>query len=97
MTGAEILDLPMGENDAGANNIREYLKALLMTLWEKEEGFSGKRPFGNSGWQNEIMTALVKGGAVPGKLDADGYLESVEAPYGYELVCQAIEALTAAR
>lgn len=46
----EILDLPMDkeENDAQASSVRGYLKTLLKTLWEEGEGFSGKRPLGNS-------------------------------------------------
>ena len=31
--------------------VKDYLKTLLHTLWDEEDGFSGKRPFGNSGWQ----------------------------------------------
>ena len=54
-----ILDLPMEQNDAGAATVRDYLKALLSSVWEKEEGFSGKRPFGNSGWQDEVHSALA--------------------------------------
>jgi hypothetical protein len=39
------------DSDAGDNiTIRDYLRILLETLWEEGEGFSGKRPFGNSGW-----------------------------------------------
>lgn len=48
-----ILDILMGENDAGALTVRDYLKALLRRLWLEQEGFSGKRPFGNSGWEDE--------------------------------------------
>ena len=66
----------MGGNDAGAETIRDYLKELLRTLIQKEEGFSGKRPFGNSGWlTEELFKALVEGGAVAGRLDSDGYLD----------------------
>ena len=56
MTGLEILDLPMDpdSNDAGASSIRGYLKTLLTTLMAEGEGFSGKRPFGNSGWEYEL-------------------------------------------
>jgi hypothetical protein len=49
------LDLKLPENDAGADTVRDYLKALLLKLWEEEEGFSGKRPFGNSGWKHELI------------------------------------------
>ena len=66
-----ILELSMGTNDAKAKTIRGYLKSLLSELWREEESFSGKRPFGNSGWQWEVYRALIDGGAVPGK-SSDG-------------------------
>ena len=74
----EIINAPMQENDADAKTVGEYLKKLLLTLWEEQEGFSGKRPFGNSGWDYELYTALIKCGAVDGFLDEDGYVESVD-------------------
>lgn len=35
-----------------------YLAKLLITLLREEEGFSGKRPLGNSGWLGVIEEAL---------------------------------------
>lgn len=67
----DILSIKMGENDPGAKTVRDYLKMLLTQLWEKEEGFSGKRPFGNSGWQHEVYFALIKAGAINGKIDEE--------------------------
>jgi hypothetical protein len=64
-----ILELPMGDNDANAANIRAYLKALLTKLWEEGEGFSGKRPFGNSGWERDLYFPLVKAGRVKGEIE----------------------------
>jgi hypothetical protein len=62
------------DSDAGDNStIRQYLYALLSTLWEEGEGFSGKRPFGNSGWESDLYSALAKGGYVKG--DSEGYVE----------------------
>lgn len=54
------LSLALPKNDAGAETVRGYLYALLATAWDEEEGFSGKRPFGNSGWKREIVGPLVK-------------------------------------
>lgn len=78
-----LLDLPMGDNDANAATIRGYLKALLSELWDKGEGFSGKRPFGNSGWERELYFPLVKAGRVAGKIEkyetyGDGEKETLE-------------------
>lgn len=51
MNYKEYAKIPIQENDAGAKTIGEYLKKLLLTLWDEEDGFSGKRPFGNSSWK----------------------------------------------
>lgn len=66
MNYKEILDYPMQHNDAEARTIGEYLILLLSAVWEEGECFSGKRPFGNSGWYMELYIALVKGGFVKG-------------------------------
>lgn len=55
----EILDLEMVTNDADAKTIREYLKRLLSKVITEEEGFDGKRPFGNSGWLGELGYTLA--------------------------------------
>lgn len=55
--------------------LREYLQALLQTLWNEGEGFSGKRPFGNSGWEYTVYAFLVKSGAVSGHIDEDGHVD----------------------
>lgn len=78
MNYKDYAKIPMQENDAGAKTIGEYLKILLLTLWDKEEGFSGKRPFGNSGWQYEVYTALISAKVVNGKLDECGYVDDVD-------------------
>ena len=64
-----ILDLPMDRNDAGAATVREYLVKLALQVWIEEEGFSSKRPFGNSGWQSEVYRAMIDGGAIEGDSD----------------------------
>ena len=79
------------DSDAGVNlTIRDYLCELLMRLWEKGEGFSGKRPFGNSGWEYDIYRPLIRGGFIPGKLDSEGYVDTVDKiiaePYVFKLI-----------
>lgn len=78
MSNKDYINIPMQENDAGAKTVGEYLSKLLLTLWDEEDGFSGKRPFGNSGWKYEIYTALVSAGVVSGELDEDGYLKEFD-------------------
>jgi hypothetical protein len=69
-----VFDIPMIENDADALTIGEYFYMLLIMVWRDKEGFSGKRPFGNSGWDHEVYASLVKAGVVEGKFDDDWYI-----------------------
>lgn len=86
-----ILDLPMQPgNDAEAATVRDYLKALLTTLLREEEGFSGKRPFGNSSWMYELYLPLVKAGAVAGKLDDEGYIVEVDDAAADDMILKAV-------
>lgn len=95
MKPKEILKLKMdpNTNDANASSVKEYLKMLLTVLWEEGEGFSGKRPFGNSGWEYELYKPLVEHGAVEGSLDLDGYVQFVNKERADELIFEAIEML----
>ena len=59
------LDNVRFDSDAGDNlTCRQYLCALLAQLWSERAGFSGKRPFGNSGWEHDILDALHEAGSV---------------------------------
>lgn len=73
-TATEILLTPMTDNDAGAKTIGQYLARLSQQVISEVEGFSGKRPFGNSGWQLDIVHALVLNKFIDGELDEDGYV-----------------------
>jgi hypothetical protein len=93
MTKHPVLDLEMGENDAGAKTIRHYFQLLLTTLVQEKEGFSGKRPFGNSGWDRELYVPLIKAHIIPGELDEDGYIAWVDSKLADELLCKIIKLL----
>lgn len=93
ITGKEILAIPLGKNDADVDNVRDYLIKLLNTVWEHEEGFSGKRPFGNGGWKHEVYKGLLAAGVVEGKLDSDGYIEELDERMADKLIYKAIAAL----
>jgi hypothetical protein len=80
-------------NDAGAETIRDYLKALLTELWREKEGFGGKRPFGNSGWEADVYIALIVGGFVEGSVDEDGYYDGCDEYAADSLIADAIRAL----
>lgn len=68
-TAQQVLDCPMGENDAEAKTIRDYLSKLLSLVWQEEEGFDGKRPFGNSSWQLEVYAALAENALIEATKD----------------------------
>lgn len=93
MTPQQILDLPLDDNDSGANTIRGYLIALTSEVWQHGEGFSGKRPFGNSGWEWDLYPPLITNGLVNGKLHEDGYIEDVDDDAAHALIAEAIKAL----
>ena len=61
--------------------VREYFLILLTKLWIEGEGFSSKRPFGNSGWDLDLEVALIEAGVMPGTVerDEDGYVQDHEA------------------
>lgn len=70
--------------------LKEYLRRLLYTLWTEGEGFSGKRPFGNGGWQFDVYKALVENSYIKGEIDEDGYLIDCDEDAGKKLVIWAI-------
>jgi hypothetical protein len=63
---ARILDTHFLSPLYGCRNLREYLKKILTTLLREDEGFSGKRPLGNSGWQQELGNAMACVDLIPG-------------------------------
>jgi hypothetical protein len=96
-TPAEILALPMQQpNDADAATIRDYLIKLLAGVWREGEGFSGKRPFGNSSWETDLYLPLIKAGHVEAEFDEDGYLDEISDAAEHKankLIAQAIQSL----
>ncbi|MCY1451398.1 hypothetical protein D9M71_682640 [compost metagenome] len=62
-------------------SVRDFLKGMLLELWYEGEGFSGKRPFGNSCWEFPLIYALVEAEAIKGtmrKVYDDGELIEVD-------------------
>jgi len=95
-TPQQILSLPMGKNDANAATIGQYFTALLHTLFIETEGFSGKRPFGNSGWDQEIDKALIANEAVTGSFDGDGYIDDYDSAAASAIVFDTLTFLSKA-
>ena len=92
-TPQQVLALPMSENDANAATIRDYLITLLATLWDEKDGFDGKRPFGNSDWDSDLIVALIRAGVIEGEVDEDGYIGSCDDDAAEELIAGAVQAL----
>jgi hypothetical protein len=90
---AAVLAAPMEKNDAEAASVGDYLIRLLTGVWEEGEGFDGKRPFGNSSWEEDIYLALVRAGLVGGVINAQGYLDDVDDATANTLVTAAIRSL----
>lgn len=93
MTHQEMLDYNSFFSDCDATTLREYFHTLLLTLWLEGEGFSGKRPFGNSGWDGDVYLALVEMKAVNGKILSDeghSYLDSCDYDKANKLVVKLI-------
>jgi hypothetical protein len=65
MTNKEILDFEYSL-DGETMTIRLYLYSLLSTLWNEGEGFSSKRPFGNSYWESPMYKGLADSGGAEG-------------------------------
>lgn len=93
MKAVDILNLSMGRNGLGVDTIRDYLKELLLQLWYEGEGFSGKRPFGNSGWEYELYTPLIAAKVIDGELDENGCVSKVDKDAAHVAITSAIEAL----
>ena len=74
-----VLDSWIDRHDIGdvPVTVRTYLSLLLRQLWIEDEGFSGKRPFGNSGWKFDVYTSLVLNGFIVGRMgdDDEGLIE----------------------
>ena len=74
MLAALELEIPVdGEIDGhdGTLTVRQYLRALLDKLWDEDESFDSKRPFGNSSWVYDLYDPLSRAGFISG-LNLDG-------------------------
>jgi len=75
----DVLNLKFYSNDLDRKvTIRQFFYELLKTLWREKECFSGKRPFGNSDWDGDLIVCLIRNEYVSGELDNDGYIEECD-------------------
>ncbi len=90
----DLLDMKIKTTDFPyRSTIRGFLKNLLSTLWLEGEEFSGKRPFGNGGWQYDIYHPLVEHGYISGVFDEDGCIEDFDEGEARGLVLELIAEL----
>lgn len=89
------LQLPTQGGPREGAPVGEYLGSLLHMVWEFGEGFDGKRPFGDSGWQWEIYEVLLRAGLIPGTLTADGWAEEFDRAAGDALITRCVDAMVA--
>lgn len=72
-----ILNARIKEEDSGAESLKDFFKKMLQAVFDEDEGFSGKRPFGNSGWQYGLAIELVRAGVLDGTFtEEDGFPEA---------------------
>ena len=75
----DILALTTMRHDLNEEiTLRQYFYDLMSSLWCEGEGFNGKRPFGNSGWDYDIYAPLVRAELIKGRIDDDGYIAELD-------------------
>lgn len=92
---ALALEFRQVDPDSGERTLVGYLGKLLRTLWVEEEGFSGKRPFGNSSWKWDVNAELVAAGLVKGSFFDDGCLDDIDSKAADELILAVIDEIMA--
>lgn len=88
-----VLDHKDSHWDLGECTIREYLVELSRRCWREEDSFSGKRPFGNSGWKWDVCFALARGGFIGCERDEDGDFVDVDEKAAEKIIEEAFQAL----
>lgn len=83
---AEILNLKIVVDDPAHGNegmtIGSFFAHAAAQLWSEGSGFSGKRPFGDSGWEWAIHRTLAKYLVAPAELTEA--LKMMEAPSAWQ-------------
>jgi hypothetical protein len=69
----------------GEVTINDYLKTLLLALLAEGECFSGKRPLGNSGWEDALGRSLAMAGIIEYERTGDLEYEDEDDPAQWEI------------
>lgn len=77
-----ILDTPL-KSQGLDYTVRTLFKDLLDALIDEGDSFSGKRPFGDSGWDYDVAADLIDQDVLKGDVerDDDGDVEDVMFDY----------------
>lgn len=86
----KALDLRFTHEKLGDVSLREFFCNLLVKLWGERGEFSGKKPWGNSGWDEPVYTALIKAGIIYGELDSKGCIKRCDFDEGSEFISNMI-------
>lgn len=75
----DILELTFYSTDLDRTvTIRQFFFELMKKLWLEQDEFSGKRPFGNSDWDADLILCLINNKLVKGKVDVDGFIQDYD-------------------
>lgn len=77
--------------DVEGTSLRVMLKDLLTMVLLQGEEFSGKRPWGDSGWEFDIYRAMVLNGFIKGAVDEYGDIYNYSLAEGDELLMRCVE------
>lgn len=74
-----ILDLEFKSQDLNKIiTIRSFFYLLMEKLWLEQDCFDGKRPFGNSSWDGDLIKCLIENKLVKGSFDKYGYIDEYD-------------------
>lgn len=85
------LDLTTNAGDGEERTLREFFKELLKKIMREGALFNSKRPWGNSSWELSIYKMLISQGVIPGKLDEDDHVESMDDETAERVMMELIE------
>jgi len=75
----DILDLQFKSEDLNAVvTIRSFFFLLMKKLWLEQDCFDGKRPFGNSSWDADLIKCLIENKIIKGSIDKYGYINNYD-------------------
>lgn len=76
MNAKKILKLKFYSHDLNRETtIKEFFKTLIVKVWAEQGQFDGKRPWGFSHWERDMVACLEKHKVVKPISDKNGLIE----------------------